>query len=66
MKKARMQWLVCFTVFFVCLTGPGKVTGQMKATIYSSDINNFWTAFDSVQAIKDTGTQIEVMQSLIH
>lgn len=64
MKKAGMQSLAYFIVLFFCLMGSGKATGQIKETVYSSDIGNFWTAFDSVQAIKDTGRQIEVMQSL--
>jgi hypothetical protein len=50
--------LICF------LTSSVVVCGQDAHSVYTSDIDNFWIAFDSIQTIKEKSAQIEVMQSV--
>jgi hypothetical protein len=49
---------------FFSLISHTVVCGQDEPAIFTSDIDNFWIAFDSLQTIKDKDTQVEVMQSL--
>ena len=54
-------------VFFsliLCLTCSLSTFAQQQGNIFTSDIDHFWKAFDSVQTIKDTGRQVEIMQTL--
>jgi len=37
---------------------------QKKGNIFTSDIDHFWTAFDSVQTIKEKDKQVEIIQSV--
>jgi len=46
------------------LTSSVIVCGQDAPSVYTSDIDNFWMAFDSVSSIKEKNTQIAVMQSV--
>jgi hypothetical protein len=55
---------VFFSVTLCCLTCSVTVFAQKEGNIFTSDINHFWTAFDSVQPIKEKNRQIEIMQSL--
>lgn len=46
------------------LTSSIIACGQNVPSVFTSDIDNFWIAFDSLQNIKEKNTQIEVMQSV--
>ena len=54
----------CLIVLICSLTSSIIVCGQNAPSVYTSDIDNFWIAFDSLQTIKEKNTQIEVMQSV--
>src|ERR1700754_4777203 len=54
----------CLIILICSLTSSVIVCGQNAPTVYTSDIDNFWIAFDSLQTIKEKNTQIEVMQSV--
>ena len=54
----------CLIVLVVSLTSSVIVCGQNGPDVFTSDIDNFWIAFDSVQTIKEKSVQIEVMQSV--
>jgi len=46
----------------VFVAATSTVFGQTK--IFTSDIDNFWTAYDSVQTTEDTIKQLEFIQKL--
>lgn len=54
----------CLIALIFSLTISVIVCGQNAPSVYTSDIDNFWIAFDSLQTIKEKNTQIEVMQSV--
>jgi len=54
----------CLIVLTFCITSSVIVFGQNAPSVYISDIDNFWIAFDSVQTIKEKDAQIGVMQSV--
>ena len=54
----------CLIILICSLTSSVIVCGQNAPSVYTSDIDNFWIAFDSIQTIKEKNTQIEVMQSM--
>ena len=54
----------CLIVLIFSLTSSVIVYGQNAPSVYTSDIDNFWIAFDSIQTIKEKNTQVEVMQSM--
>lgn len=51
-------------VFILLFTCSARVQGQDVSRVFTSDVDNFWVAFDSVQTVKDTTRQIAFMQSL--
>lgn len=51
-------------VFLLMLAWSVRVQAQDNPRVFTSDVDNFWTAFDSVQTVKDTTRQIAFMQSL--
>jgi len=53
-----------FSLLLCCLTCSVTVFGQKKGDIFTSDIDHFWTAFDSIQTIKEKSKQVEIMQSV--
>jgi hypothetical protein len=55
-----------FFVFFIVIALPvlSKAQGNNKKTIYTVDIDNFWTAYDSVKTTTDTLKQQHFIQSL--
>lgn len=55
---------VYFTAFIYFLTSSIVVKGQNEPSVFTSDIGNFWIAFDSIQTIKENSKQNELMQSL--
>lgn len=54
----------CLIALIFSLTSSIIVCGQDAPSVYTSDIDNFWTAFDSISPIKEKNTRIEVMQSV--
>jgi hypothetical protein len=44
--------------------GPSGLFGQDTTNVFTSDIDNFWIAFDSVQSIQEKDQQVQIMQSL--
>lgn len=48
------------------LSLPAFIYAQKKATktVYTEDIDNFWTAYDSAKTITDTTKQVEIIQTL--
>lgn len=54
----------CLIALFFSLLISIIVCGQNEPNVYTSDIDNFWIAFDSLQTIKDKDAQIEIMQSM--
>lgn len=52
---------VYFIAFIYFTISPFIVRGQ---NVFTTDIDNFWIAFDSVQTIKEKDKQIELMKSL--
>ncbi|MBO9730234.1 MAG: hypothetical protein J7623_16460 [Chitinophaga sp.] len=54
-----------FVIALICsLTSAITGRGQNSANIFTSDIDHFWEAFDSVQTVKDSVQQVAVMQRL--
>ena len=55
-----------FAPVFCFLMDPATVHGQAERNVFISDVDNFWIAFDSVQAAHERGQdkQIGFMQSL--
>ena len=54
----------CLIALIYSLTSSIIVYAQNKPNVFTSDIDNFWIAFDSLQTTKEKNTQIEVMQSI--
>lgn len=58
-------FIIKYLIVLVCsLATSIIVCGQNEPNVFTSDIDNFWIAFDSLQTIKEKNTQIEVMQSM--
>lgn len=55
--------LLLITIFFTIASFGQKVS---KTKIYTSDIDNFWSAYDSVLKVKDTTLQKRIIQSLYY
>ncbi|SFD83759.1 Predicted Zn-dependent protease [Chitinophaga sp. CF118] len=55
---------IYFIAFIYFITSPFIVHGQNAPKVSTSDIDNFWIAFDSIQTIKEKDKQIELMKSL--
>ncbi|PSL45432.1 putative Zn-dependent protease DUF2268 [Chitinophaga niastensis] len=55
---------VYFIAFIYFLTSSYVVNGQNAPNVLTTDIDNFWIAFDSIQTIKEKDKQIELMKSL--
>lgn len=57
--------MTVYFIAFVCfLTCSFNVHAQNAPNVFTSDIDNFWIAFDSIQTIKEKDKQIELMKSL--
>ncbi|NML37243.1 DUF2268 domain-containing protein [Chitinophaga sp. G-6-1-13] len=54
-------YCIVLILIFTCST---RVQGQDNSRVFTSDVDNFWTAFDSVKTVNDTTRQIAFMQSL--
>jgi hypothetical protein len=54
-------FLLFFTIFIVCYSGFGQKTVQK---VFTSDIDNFWRAFDSVETTTDSLRQLHYIQSM--
>ena len=61
---ARNTISKCLIALIFSLTSCIIVCGQNGSNVFTSDIDNFWIAFDSVQTIKEKNIQIAVMQSV--
>jgi len=59
--KAMTVYLIALICFLTCSF---TVYGQTGPNVFTSDIDNFWIAFDSIQTIKEKDKQIELMTSL--
>ncbi|AEW00052.1 secreted protein [Niastella koreensis GR20-10] len=55
---------VFLSLILCCQTCSLGSFAQTKGNIFTSDIDHFWQAFDSVQTTRDTIRQVEIMQSL--
>src|SRR5581483_2014371 len=51
-------------VFIFYITASLSAHAQNNQQVFISDIDNFWIAYDSIQPIKDTTRQIQLMQEL--
>jgi hypothetical protein len=60
----RYRIPVYFILFICYLTCSFSLFAQEKGNIFTSDIDHFWRAFDSVQTTKDSSRQVDIMQSL--
>lgn len=56
-----MKRLKIIFIFFICST---KILGQTQTKIFTTDIDNFWIAYDSVKTTTDTTKQKEFIQKL--
>ncbi|MCW3467024.1 DUF2268 domain-containing protein [Chitinophaga nivalis] len=54
----------CLMAFIFFLTPGFTAKGQQASHVFTSDIDNFWRAFDSVQTTKEKDQQIAFMKSL--
>lgn len=54
---------VLVSLIFYCLTCSLSTFAQQRGSIYTSDIDHFWLAFDSVQTTTIKSRQVEIMQS---
>lgn len=64
-RYPKMSWIKRIT--FVCLYSLliPLLSGQAnKAMVFTSDIDNFWQAYDSVKTTDNAASQIEFMQTL--
>ncbi|WP_212001180.1 DUF2268 domain-containing putative Zn-dependent protease [Chitinophaga sp. HK235] len=50
--------------FILLLTSAVRVSGQEAPHAFTTDIDNFWIAFDSIQTIKEKEKQVGVMKEL--
>jgi hypothetical protein len=55
----KQQIIILFFILFSTLS-----YGQGSNNIYTSDIDNFWKAFDSIKTTTDTTKQLEFIQTL--
>ena len=55
---------ICFLVFVFCV--PLSIHAQQSKNdlVYTSDIDRFWIAFDSVRSTSDTAKQVQLIQRL--
>jgi len=60
----RFRIPVFFRLILCFLTCSFGIFAQTQGNIFTSDIDHFWKAFDSIQTVKDTSRQVEIMQSL--
>jgi hypothetical protein len=51
-------------LIFCCLSGSLRLWAQNATNVFTSDIGNFWIAFDSVQTSQDKNRKVQLMQSL--
>ncbi|HVI47325.1 MAG TPA: DUF2268 domain-containing putative Zn-dependent protease [Chitinophaga sp.] len=66
-RKTNWSHTKLSVYLFACmyfLVSPFIVHGQSGPSVFTSDIDNFWTAFDSIQTVKEKDKQIEIMKSL--
>lgn len=52
------------TLLVITIFSASLLFGQSTATIFTSDIDNFWIAYDNVGKLKDTTAQKKVIQEL--
>lgn len=55
---------ICLLAPMFFLTGPFIAHGQNNRSVFTDDIDRFWTAFDSVRNIHEKDKQVEVMKVL--
>jgi hypothetical protein len=55
---------ICLLGLMFFLTGPFIAHGQTSHSVFTEDIDRFWTAFDSVRNIHEKDKQVEVMKVL--
>lgn len=55
---------VCISLLICYVTFSVTAFAQRQGNIFTSDIDHFWMAYDSVQPIKDKSRQVDIMQSL--
>lgn len=59
-----MNTVSIFTLSLCFLICSATAHGQSEQKVFTSDVDNFWTAFDSVQTIHEQDRQIQAMQSV--
>ncbi|WP_343745345.1 DUF2268 domain-containing putative Zn-dependent protease [Chitinophaga sp.] len=62
--KRKTGFPVCCIAFLLMFSCSARVLAQDAPRVFTSDVDNFWTAFDSVKTVSDTTRQIALMQSL--
>jgi len=60
--RSCLPLLICFFLFLGSVTANAQAPDTGK--IFTSDIDHFWTAFDSVQSTTDAAKKLEFMQTL--
>jgi hypothetical protein len=55
---------IIFLQFLIFFSGRAFSQGQQLSKIHTTDITNFWTAYDRVIGLKDTTAQKQVLQTL--
>lgn len=58
---SRIRTLIAAS-FFLSISCTAFTQNEEK--VFTSDIDHFWSAFDSIQTTKDSSTQISIMQAL--
>ena len=48
----------------VVLLSGNNIQSQKKANVITSDVKNFWNAYDKITAVKDTVQQYQYLKSL--